>query len=148
MIFEYALPIMIFLALINWRGDGRNVAIIFLATSVVFNWIVSTSEGEEAFVLYAVNELVMLLIIRFSNGPYRLVRDMVLISIFSIVVQLLGLLRWDSYYSSSVYMTLCQVVFAIQIIRLIAHGLATREIADTRRGSMDSIYTDNSGKKL
>jgi len=55
---------------------------------------------------------------------------------------------WVDYYSSSVYMTLCQVVFALQIIRLLAHGLATREIADTRRGSMDSIHTDNSGKKL
>jgi len=148
MIFEYALPIMIFLVLINWRGDGSNVACIFLSTSVVFNWIISTSEGEEGFVLYAVNELVMLLIIRFSRGPERLIRDMILISIFSIAVQLLGLLVWSDYYSSSVYMTLCQVVFALQIIRLLAHGLATREIADTRRGSMDSIYTDNSGKKL
>jgi len=87
MIFEYALPIMMFLVLINWRGDGRNVACIFLLTSVVFNWIIGTSEGEEAFVLYAVNELVMLLLIRFSSGPERLVRDMILISIFSIVVQ-------------------------------------------------------------
>jgi len=148
MIFEYALPIMIFLVLINWRGDGRNVALIFMATSVLFNWIISTSENEEGFVLYAVNEVVMLLLIRFSNGPERLIRDMILISTFSIVVQLLGLLRWDSYYSSSVYMTLCQVVFALQIMRLIAHGLAIREITDTRRSSMDSIYTDNSGKKL
>jgi len=148
MIFEYALPIMLFLLLINWRGDGRNVAFIFLLTSVVFNWIISTSEGEEAFVLYAVNELVMLLLIRFSDGPDRLVRDMILISIFSIVVQLQGLIMWADYYSSSVYMLLCQVVFSLQIIRLLAHGLATREIADTRRGSMDSIYTDNRGKKL
>jgi len=148
MIFEYALPIMIFLVLINWRGDGRNVACIFLATSVVFNVIINTSEGEEAFVLYAVNELVMLLLIRFSNGPKRLIRDMILISIFSIVVQLLGLLRWDYYYSSSVYMTLCQVVFSIQIIRLLAHGLANREATNTECGFMDTIHTSNSDKKL
>jgi len=148
MIFEYALPIMIFLVLINWHSNGRNVACIFLATSVVFNWIISTSEGEEAFVLYAVNELAMLLLIRFSNGPERLVRDMILISIFSIAVQLQGLIMWADYYSSSVYMTLCQVVFAIQIIRLLAHGLANRKAKDNGCGSMDSIHTSNSDKKL
>jgi len=148
MIFEYALPIMIFLVLINLRGNGRNVAIIFLTTSVVFNWIVSTSEGEEAFVLYAFSEVSMIILMRLFRGPEKLIKDMILISILSIGVQLLGLIRWDNYYSSSVYMTLCQVVFALQIMRLIAHGLATREITDTRRSSMDPIYTDNSGKKL
>ena len=148
MIFEYALPIMIFLVLINWHGDGRNVAIIFLATSVLFNWIISTSEGEEAFVLYAVNEVAMIILIRLSSGPERLIKDMILISILSIVVQLLGILRWDNYYSSSVYMTLCQVVFALQIIRLLAHGLANREATNTECGFMDSLYTRNSDKKL
>jgi len=148
MIFEYALPIMIFLVLINWRGDGRNVALIFLLTSVVFNWIIGTSEGVEAYVLYSFNELAMIFLLRISTGPATLVRDMISISILSIVVQLSGLLMWMDYQESTLYMAFCQVVFILQIIRLTAHGLATREITDTRRGSMDSIYTDNSGKKL
>jgi len=148
MIFEYALPIMIFLVLINWRGDGRNVAIIFLATSVVFNWIVDTTGGIEAYVLYSLNELSMISLLRISNGPSKLIGDMIKLSIFSIAVQLLGLLMWVEYYGSSVYLALCQVVFVLQIIRLAAHGLATGKAFDTRRGSMDSVHVDNSGESL
>ena len=148
MIFEYAFPIMIFLVLINWRGDGRNVAIIFLATSVVFNWIIGTSEGVENYVLYSLNEVVMFAMFHIFNGPKMLVRDMKLLSILSIVVQLSGLLMWMDYYESTLYMALCQMVFILQIIRLTAHGLANREASNTECGLMDSLYTRNSDKKL
>jgi len=148
MIFEYALPIMIFLVLINWRGDGRTVAIIFLSTSVVFNWIIGTAEGIEAYVLYSFNELAMIFFLRISNGPIRLIRDMIGISILSIVVQLSGLLMWMDYYESTLYMALCQMVFILQIIRLTAHGLARREASNIECGFMDSIHTRNSDKKL
>ena len=148
MIFEYALPIMIFLVLINWRGDGRNVAIIFLATSVVFNWIIGTSEGVENYVLYSVNEFVMFAMFNIFNGPKTLVRDMKILSILSIVVQLLGVLMWMAYFESTAYLILCEMIFILQTIRLIAHGMARREAANTQRGFMDSIHISDSGEKL
>jgi len=148
MVFEYALPIMLFLVLINWRGDGRNVAFIFLATSILFNWIIGTSEGIEAYVLYSFNELAMIFLIRISNGPLSLVKDMIKLSTLSIVVQLSGLLMWMDYNESTLYMALCQMVFILQIIRLIAHGLATGKTIHTRSSTLDSIHVGDSGKKL
>jgi len=148
MIFEYALPIMVFLVLINWRGDGRNVAIIFLTTSVVFNWIIGTSEGVENYVLYSINEAFMFAMFHIFSGPRVLVRDMKILSILSIVVQLLGVLMWMAYFESTAYLILCEMIFILQTIRLTAHGLARRETSNTECGFMDSLYTRNSDKKL
>jgi len=148
MIFEYALPIMIFLVLINWRGNGRNVACIFLSTSVVFNWIIGTSEGVENYVLYSVNEALMFALFHISNGPRMLVEDMKILSILSIVVQLSGVLMWMGYYESTAYLIFCEMIFILQIIRLTTHGLARREASNTQCGFMDSIHTRNSDKKL
>jgi len=148
MIFEYALPIMIFLVLINWQGDGRNVACIFLATSFVFNWIIGTSEGIENYVLYSINEASMFAMFHIFNGPRMLVRDMKILSILSIVVQLSGVLMWMVYLESTAYLILCEMIFILQTIRLIAHGLARRETSNTECGFMDSIHTRNSDKKL
>jgi len=148
MIFEYALPIMIFLVLINLSGDGRNVAIIFLITSVVFSWIIGTSEGVENYVLYSFNEVFMFAMFHLFSGPKVLVRDMKILSILSIVVQLSGVLMWMVYLESTAYVILCEMIFILQTIRLIAHGLARRETSNTQRGFMDSIHTSDSGKKL
>lgn len=148
MIFEYSLPIMIFIVLINWRGDGRNVAIIFMATSIVFNWIIGTSEGPEAYVLYSFNEAFMFAMLHISNGPKSLVKDMKILSILLIVVQLSGVLMWMVYLESTAYLILCEMIFILQTIRLIAHGLARREASDTQCGFMDSIHTSDRGEKL
>jgi len=148
MIFEYALPIMIFLVLINWRGDGRNVACIFLLTSIVFNWVIGTSDGVEAYVLYSFNEMSLFVLLHISNGPKSLVKDMRKLSILSIVVQLSGVLMWMVYLESTAYLILCEMIFILQIIRLAAHGLDRREASNTQCGSMDSLYTRNSDKKL
>ncbi len=148
MIFEYALLIMIFTLAINWRGDGRNLAGLFLLISLFFDWMLTYATFIDSYVLYAAGELVLIHFMYISNGPEILVRDMIKLSILSIVVQLSGLLIWMDYYESTVYMALCQVVFILQTIRLLAHGLATRETSDTRCGSMDSLHIDNSGEKL
>jgi len=148
MIFEYSLYIMLFMLAVNWRGDGRNVSGIFLVTSLTFGWIIQQSTWIDSYVVYSINEAVFIYLICISNGPNRLVKDMVKISILSMVVQLIGLLMWIQYYGSSVYMALCQMVFILQAIRLIAHGLATGKTFHTRGSTLDSIHVSDSGKKL
>ena len=150
MIFEYAIPIMIFTLVINWRNrGGRQIAWIFLLTSILFSWIIGQSVWIESYVLYAINELVMIHFVYKSRASDNLVRDMITISVASILVQLFaGLIMWVESYDSSIYMMACQTIFILQVIRLTAHGLATRKAGDTRGGSLDSLYSDNSGKKL
>ena len=103
----------------------------------------------ESYVLYALNELVMIHFVYKSRASDRLVRDMIYISIASIGVQLIaGLIMWIEYYDSSVYMIACQSIFILQVIRLTAHGLVTRKAGNTGGGSLDHIHSNHSGKKL
>jgi len=148
MIFEYALPIMIVVLATNWHGDGRILAGLFLLVSLVFGWMLTYSTFIDSYVMYALGELALIHFMYISNGPEKLVRDMIKLSTLSIVVQLSGLLMWMDYYESTLYMAFCQAVFILQIIRLLAHGLANREATNTQCGFMDSIHTSDSDKKL
>jgi len=150
MIFDYATEIMVFALAINWRNSGgRQVAWILLWTSVLFNWIIGQSVWIESYVLYSLNELVMIHFVYHSKAPDNLVRGMIWISIASIGVQLIaGLIMWIEYYDSSIYMIACQSIFILQVIRLTSHGLVTRKAGNTGGGSLDYLHTDNSGKKL
>ena len=148
MIFEYALTLMAIVCFINNRTDGAIIAVLFVIVSLSFDWIISTTTFVDSYVIYALGELTLIYFMNISNGPERLVKDMKALSTLSIVVQLSGLLMWMGYYESTLYMALCQMVFILQIIRLIAHGLARREASNTQRGFMDSIHTSNSDKKL
>jgi len=141
---------MIFTLIINWRDrGGRQIAWIFLLTSILFNWVIGQSVWIESYVIYAVNELVMIHFVYKSGASDNLVRDMITISIASILVQLFaGLVMLIEYYDSSIYMIACQVIFILQAIRLTAHGLATRKAGNIGGGSLDFLYSDNSGKKL
>ena len=148
MIFEYALQIMVITALINIRGDGFNIAGLFILVSIFFGWLIGIATYIESYILYACGELILIHLMSISNGPLNLIMDMIKLSILSIVVQLLGLLMWVEYYDSDLYVALCQVVFILQLIRLTAHGLATRKAFDNRSGDLDSLYTSDSGEKL
>lgn len=150
MIFDYATEIMIFTLAMNWRNSGgRQVAWILLWTSALFNWIIGQSVWIESYVLYSLNELVMIHFVYHSKAPDNLVRGMIWISIASIGVQLIpGLVMWVEYYDSYIYMIACQTIFILQVIRLTANGLATRKAGNTRGGSLDSIHSNHSGKKL
>ena len=135
---------------INWRDSGgRQVAWIFLLTSILFNWIIGQSVWIESYVLYAINELVMIHFVYKSRASDNLVRDMIIISVTSILVQLFaGIIMWIEYYDSSIYMVACQTIFILQVIRLTAHGLATRKAGDIGCSPLGSLYSDSSGKKL
>jgi len=141
---------MIFTLVINWRKIGdRQVAWIFLLTSMLFDWIISQSVWIESYVIYAINELIMIHLVYHSKASNNLVRDMITISVASIGVQLIaGLVMWVEYYDSSIYMIACQSIFILQVIRLTSHGLVTRKAGNTGGGSLDYLHTDNSGKKL
>lgn len=146
--YEHALLLMIGAIILNIRNDGSVIAGVFLLISLMLGYIQIHAANVELFALYAFAELLFIHSIHYLNTPKTLVADMINLSRLSIAVQLIGVVMWIEFYSSDVYMLMCEFVFAMQLIRLYAHGYATRKVTNIWGGALDNLYTGMVGKKL
>ncbi len=146
--FEHALLLMIGAIILNLRNDGSVIAGVFLLLSLMLGYIQLHTANVELFALYAFVELLFIHAIHYLSTPKALVTDMINLSRLSITVQLIGVVMWIEFYSSDVYILMCEFVFAMQLIRLYAHGYAERKITNIWGGALDNLYTGMVGKKL
>ncbi len=145
---DHALMLMVIAFVLNYRGDGRLVAGIYLIASLMTGYMLEHTASVESFAIYAMGELLLIHLMCSIENRSRLISDMINISRLSIAVQLIGAVLWIEYYQTDVYITLCEIVFSLQILRMLWHGLATREATNCFSGSMDTLYFSYSGKKL
>ena len=138
---------MIGAIILNLKNDGAIVAGVFLLISLALGYIQDRAANVELFAIYAASELLFIHCIH-SIGSTPLIKDMINISRASIAVQLLGATMWLQYYNSSTYVTLCEVVFTVQILRLFWHGFATRKATNICGNTLDNLHTGMVGKKL
>ncbi len=134
--------------ILNLKGEGFIVAGAFLLVSLILGYLLQSSANVETYALYACGELLFIHFIHSQSAAKTLVSDMVNLSRLSIAVQLFGAIAWIEYYSADYYLIACELVFAMEILRLFAHGFATRKVADIWGNTLDSFNINCSGQKL
>lgn len=146
--FDYALLLMIGAIILNLKSDGFIVAGAFLLVSLILGYLLESSASVEGYAIYAFGELLFIHIIHSQIDAKTLVSDMINLSRLSIVVQLLGAVAWIEYYDSTYYLTACEAVFTMQILRLFAYGFATRKAANIWGYPLDYLNTNHCVEKL